>query len=307
MRRFDSPISDPARRLPPALSIVAAGFHWRSVVPDSITSDASALPSPLPLARQRLDRAARLWFVTALLGQAAFVAFIVGFFLPPLLAGDPAALNAKPHITGWVAGDTMGNLQLLMHVFVGAAVTASGLVQLVPAVRQRWPAVHRWNGRAFMTFALVATLSGFYLTWVRGSQLNLASALATSANGALIVVFVALAWRSAVRGDIATHRGHALRAWVLVNGVWFLRIGIMLAGLGLAPFGVEMAVDGAVFIGVSVASWALPLLVVEAYLAAGRSRSPRPIRAMTIALQGLAALTAAGSAAAVAFMWWPRL
>lgn len=68
------------------------------------------------------------------------------------------------------------------------------------------------------------------------------------------MVFVALAWRSALARDFAIHRRHALRAWLLVNGVWFLRIGIMLAGLALAPFGLQMSYTSAVFIAISFLS-----------------------------------------------------
>lgn len=263
---------------------------------------------PVPAVdRSPLPAAVRTWFLTALVGQLAFVVYIVGVFLPPLWHGDPLAMNAKPHITGWVVGDTMGNAQLLAHVLLGALVTASGLVQLLPDARRRWPALHRWNGRAFMLAALIATLSGFYLTWVRGSQLNLPSALATSANGLLIVAFVALAWRSALRRDMAVHREHALRAWVLVNGVWFLRIGLMVAGLSLAPFGVRMDVDGPLFLAVSVGSWALPLAVVQLYLWAGRGASPAAARRVAWGFHGLAVLTAVGSLAAIVLMWAPRL
>jgi predicted membrane channel-forming protein YqfA (hemolysin III family) len=180
-------------------------------------------------------------------------------------------------------------------------------VQLLPEVRRRWPALHRWNGRAFMLAALIATLSGFYLTWVRGSQLNLPSALATSANGLLIVVFVALAWRSALRRDIAAHREHALRAWVLVNGVWFLRIGLMLAGVSLAPFGVRMDVDGPLFLAVSVLSWAAPLALLQLYLWAGREASPAATRRVAWTFHGLTVLTAVGSLAAIVLLWAPRL
>lgn len=257
--------------------------------------------------RSPLTAAVRTWFLTALVGQLAFVVYIVGVFLPPLWHGDPLAMNAKPHITGWVVGDTMGNAQLLAHVLLGALVTVSGLVQLLPAARRRWPALHRWNGRAFMAAALIATLSGFYLTWVRGSQLNLPSAVATSANGLLIVAFVALAWRSALRRDLAAHREHALRAWVLVNGVWFLRIGLMVAGLSLAPFGVRMDVDGPLFLAVSVLSWALPLAVVQLYLWAGRGASPVATRRLAWTFHGLAVLTAVGGLAAIVLMWAPRL
>lgn len=271
-------------------------------------SDAhAARPDPLTRARRRLGTAAATWFVAAAVGQWAFVAFILLYFTPPLLDGNPLAMNTKPRITGWAPGDPLGNAQFVLHVFLGALVTASGILQLIPTVRRRWPAVHRWNGRLFMSTALVASLSGFYLTWIRGSMLNLPSALSTSLNGVLILVFVALAWRFALRRDFARHRRHALRAWVLVNGVWFLRIGIMLVGLGLAPFGVDMAYDGAVFLGVSYASWIVPLALLQLYLAAEAAPTPTLPRFTAGLLFALAALTVAGSAAAMAFMWGPYL
>ena len=272
-----------------------------------MTSTIPAPPNPLTASRRRLRTAAATWFAAAVAGQWAFVAFIVLYFTPPLLQGDPLAMNTKPHITGWAPGDAVGNFQFVGHVFLGALVTFSGVLQLVPALRQRWPALHRWNGRVFMLAALAASLTGFYLTWVRGSQLNLPSALSTSLNGALILVFVALAWRAAWRGDIARHRRHALRAWVLVNGVWFLRIGIMLAGLGLAPFGVRMGYDSAVFLGVSFASWIVPLALVQLYLFAENSPRIAVPKATAVLFFVLAGLTAAGAAAAVAFMWGPYL
>lgn len=181
-----------------------------------------------------LSRGATAWFATALLGQAAFIAFIAVFFGGAIASGNLAAVNAKPHITGYAPGDPLGNLQFLGHALLGGLVTLAGLWQLVPALRRRWPAVHRWNGRLFLTIALVVTLTGFSLVWLRGSRLGLGSDVSISLNGLLIVAFALLAWRSARRRDFASHRRHALRAWLLVNGVWFLRIGIMLAGLVLA-------------------------------------------------------------------------
>ena len=272
-----------------------------------MTDARAASPDALTRARRRLGTAAATWFVAAMAGQWAFVAFILLYFTPPLLHGDPLAMNTKPHVTGWAPGDTAGNLQFVLHVFLGALVTASGILQMVPALRQRWPALHRWNGRVFMATAVLASLGGFYLTWVRGSILNLPSALSTTLNGLLILVFVAFAWRFALQHDFARHRRNALRAWVLVNGVWFLRIAIMLAGLGLAPLGVEIGYDGAVFLGVSYASWIIPLALVQLYLAAEASPTPALPRFTAGLLFVLAALTAAGSVAAMAFMWGPYL
>ena len=259
----------------------------------------------LPFPRRVLSAGATAWFATAVFGQWAFVAFIVLFFGGPFIDGDFAALNRKPHITGYVPGDLAGNTQFLGHALLGGWVTFAGVWQLVPALRRRWPAVHRWNGRLFLGIALLVTLGGFTLTWVRGSRLGLASGLSTSFNGLLILGFAILAWRSALRRDFTAHRRHALRAYLLVNGVWFLRIGIMLTGILLAPLGVKISYDGMTFIAVSFASWLLPLAVLEVYFHAERSRDAKVQFAVGGVLGILALATLAGSLAAIAFMWWP--
>lgn len=262
-------------------------------------------PSPVPL--HALRRATATWFVVASVGQWAFVLFILGFYGRHVLAGDLEALNAKPHITGYVAGDLLGNVQWLGHVFLGGAATFAGILQLLPAVRRRWPAVHRWTGRVFLVAALAATLGGFYLTWIRGSQLNLASAVSTSLNGLLILVFCTLAWRRARLRDIAGHRQHALRAYLLVNGVWFLRIGIVPAGAVMSALGHRLGYDGAIFLAISYLSWIAPLACLELYLAAERSPRAGFQRGVAVFFFLLAMLTALGIAGAVMFMWWPAL
>lgn len=267
------------------------------------------MPSPArpPRPTRALEWSAAAWFLAAMLGQWAFVGFIALFFGGHVLDGDLAALNGKPHVTGYVPGDVLGNSNFLAHALLGGLVTFAGAWQLLPALRRRWPGLHRWNGRLFLAVALAVTLTGFWLTWVRGSQLGTGSNVSISLNGLLILGFVGLAWRSARRRDFAAHRAHALRAWLLVNGVWFLRIGILLAGLVLAPLGITVDYTGATFVTVSFASWALPLAVLELYLRAERSPRPALKYATALLLGALALATLAGSAAALAFMWLPYL
>jgi hypothetical protein len=262
---------------------------------------------PLPPPSRLLSLGATAWFIAATVGQWAFVAFIVLFFGGPVLGGDLSPLNAKPHVTGYVSGDVVGNLQFVGHALLAGLVTFAGAWQLVPALRRRWPHLHRWNGRVFLSVALVVTLTGFWLVWVRGSQLGPASNLSISLNGLLIVVFALLAWRSARGKDFAAHRRHALRAYLLVNGVWFLRIGIMLAGLVLTPLGIKIDYTGAPFILVSFGSWMVPLAVLLLYFTAERSRHAGVKVAMGSLLALLALLTLAGSVTAMVFMWWPVL
>ena len=260
-------------------------------------------PSPA----HALQLGASAWFVAATLGQWAFVLFILLFFGGHTLSGNLAGLNDKPHVTGYVSGDVLGNIQFIAHALMGGVVTFAGAGQLVPALRRRWPRLHRWNGRLFLGISLLAAVSGLYLTWIRGSQLGPGSNASITLNGLLILAFATLAWRSALRRDFARHREHALRTYLLVNGVWFLRIGIMLAGLALTPLGIKIDYQGMVFVGVSFASWLLPLTVLELYLRAERSKQAAPRYAMAATLGVLALVTLAGSAAAIAFMWLPVL
>ncbi len=260
-------------------------------------------PSP----SRALYLGASAWFIVAILGQWAFVAFILLFFGGHSVSGDLAGLNAKPHVTGYVSGDGVGNVLFISHALMGAVVTFAGAWQLAPALRRRWPGMHRWNGRLFLGISLLASLSGLYLTWIRGSRLGPGSDLSITLNGLLILIFASLAWRSALQRDHARHRRHALRTFLLVNGVWFLRIGIMLAGLVLAPLGIEIDYQGMVFVGVSFASWLLPLVMLELYLLAERSRQGAPKYAMAFVLGALALVTLAGSGAAAIFMWLPAL
>lgn len=264
-------------------------------------------PVPTFSPTRTLQLGASAWFVAATLGQWAFVLFILAFFGGHALTGDLAGLNDKPHVTGYVPGDTFGNLQFIAHALMGGIVTFSGTWQLVPALRRRWPHIHRWNGRLFLVISLLGALSGLYLTWIRGSRLGTGSNVSITLNGLLILAFATMAWRSALQRDFVRHRRHALRAFLLVNGVWFLRIGIMLAGLVLAPLGVEINYQGMVFVGVSFASWVLPLAVLELYLRAERSQRAASRYAMGGTLGMLALLMLAGSTAAVAFMWLPAL
>ncbi len=90
-----------------------------------------------------LHLGARAWFLAAMLGQGAFIVFILWFFGGHLAGGDLAGLNAKPHVTGYVPGDVVGNVQFVGHALAGALVTLSGAWQLVPALRRRWPRLHR--------------------------------------------------------------------------------------------------------------------------------------------------------------------
>ena len=98
------------------------------------------VPSPsLPLASRLLRWTGAAWFVAAVVGQAAFIVFILAFYGLRTATGNFAGWNDKPLIDGYVAGDDLGNLVFIAHVLMAAVVTLGGLMQLWPALRHRLP------------------------------------------------------------------------------------------------------------------------------------------------------------------------
>lgn len=283
-------------------------FRLAGRVMDAITSSGLAKTRITSAGNLTLRRSAVAWFVVAALGQLAFVWMILAHYGGKTVAGNFAGWNDKPLIKGYVSGDTTGNIIFAVHVLLAAIVTTGGLLQLVPAIRTRAPMLHRWVGRIFFSIAVVMAMSGLWLTWVRHTYLSVVSGLAVSLDGVLILSFTAIAWRRAVKRDFAGHRRWALRAFMVVNGVWFLRVGMMawvlMSGGGL---GMNNSLSGPADVVIQFGAYLVPLIILETYLRAPASRK-RHAKRMTVALIFLAAtITMLGVCGAAAFMWWPYM
>ncbi|MAK63070.1 MAG: hypothetical protein CMK09_19035 [Ponticaulis sp.] len=261
-----------------------------------------------PLDTTLLWASTRFWFAVTLIGQLAFTAFILGFYGTRTASGNFAAWDDKPTIHAYEAGDLIGNLVFITHVLLAAVITLSGLIQLLPVIRKKWPKLHRWSGRIFILLGMIGAVSGIWLTWVRGSQVSLDSAIAVSLNGVLILWTGGLAWRHALRRQFATHEQWALRAFMLISGVWFFRLAIMawtILGRGVfrLPASSQAIADPILEFG----SYLLPLLVLELYFLARR----RKTGALTYATAGIitvcTCLMAVGVFGAISFMWLPNL
>ncbi len=263
----------------------------------------------MPVAHKALQASAGLWFLVAAAGQWAFVYYILGFFGGPTVRGDFEAWDRNTLLfDGYVSGDLVGNLLFAAHVLLAASITAGGTLQLVPQIRTRALWFHRWNGRLYIGTAFVISLAGLYLTWVRASNPTLNGSLAISANAVLIMVCATLAWRRARSGDLGAHRRWALRTFLVVSGVWFLRVGFMAWILiKRGAFGGAGDFDGP-FEKVWVwGSFLLPLAVLELYLGAQKRAGAAGKFAMAAGLFVLTAVMGVGIAAAYLMLWRPLL
>ncbi len=260
------------------------------------------------IAGRLLRFSAGFWFLVTVVGQLTFVTYIVGFYGRASLQGRPDLWNrVLPH--GYVAGEPMLNLVLGMHLLFAAVITLGGLLQLVPRIRRRLPAFHRWTGRTYLVAAAIMSLSGLTVIWTRGTAGDFIGSVIISFNALLILTCAAVAWTRARARRFDLHRHWALRLFLAVSGVWFFRIGLMFwIVVNQGPVGFDpKSFTGPALTVLGLVAYFLPQGVVGLYFRAQQSHSGRIKIAMAGGLAILSLIMAVGVAAATASMWLPHL
>jgi hypothetical protein len=256
-----------------------------------------------------LTRAGFSWFVAASIGQTLFLAYILGFYGPSAATGHFERWSRhRQVIDGYVAGDIVGNIQFGAHILMAAILTYGGMVQLWPGLRNRFRAFHRWNGRVFATAALLASFGGLWLVWIRGSRIDLASGIGISLNALLIIFFIFMVVKRARERNFVSHQVWAMRAFLAVSGVWFLRVGIMAFGLITSgALGMPSSYTEGFFPIWSFGSYLVPLAVYQVYIWAkskGGVVAQRSVSALLFLVTGLSGVGIFGAALV---MWWPAV
>ena len=260
------------------------------------------------LAGNALDAATRLWFSVAVSGQLMMAAYVAWFYGSTALQGQVQAWN---HVLtqGIVRGDAAGNSAVSAHLIAAVILIVSGALQFMPRLRERAPAVHRWTGRIYLPAAVAGSLSGLYLTWIRGTRGDLTQHIGGSLNAVLILVCVFLALCTAIEGRFADHRRWATRLFLLVSASWFYRVGLflwLLVNRGPAGFDPE-TFTGPALAFFSFANSLIPLAVLELYFHARTRAGAQGRLGMATVLFALTAVMAAGIFAATLGMWLPLI
>jgi len=255
------------------------------------------------VADKSLRAAARFWFVVALAGQFAFAISVAVFYGLTALRGNIQAWN-RILARGFETGATMSNTALVGHILFATVISIAGALQLIPGIRTRFPAFHRWNGRLFVLAAFTQAITGIYLTvWVR-KLLGDTTQHVVSVLGALLIIFCAvMALRFAMQRDFTTHRRWALRLFLVASASWFIRLGFAVTLVLLGPIGFDSTTfSGPLVTFWSIAQYLLPLGVLELYLwaqdrpgALRRMATAGVLFALTLAMGAGIALVAMGS------------
>ncbi len=252
------------------------------------------------LAAIALRTAAGLWFFVTLIGQWLFLYYVAALYGVSTVSGHFEGWRKATLVKGFVEGDSIGNLSFAAHVLLAVVVLFGGVLQLIPQIRKRAIAVHRWNGRAFLVAAAAVSVNGLYMIWVRHASYDPVNSVSVSLNAVLILLFVAVAWRAARARDIDSHRRWALRAFMVVNGPGvFIRVGVaawtvLASGVGLSG----MNGPGPMMYFFMFASYLVPLGVLELYLRARASTGTIARFATAIVLLAFIAYMSVGTYAA---------
>lgn len=295
---------------PSDVTLSAAGVDGKSYSPAGEPS-VTAAPHWSVLhsrATSALKVAATSWFAVAGLGQVMFVVYLFGFYGRTALMDQFGTWNQVfPH--AHVAGDTVQNAAVAMHLAFAAVITAGGLLQLITGVRRWLPRFHRWNGRVYLVSAFVMGLGGLAMVWTGIDVGDLSQHIAISINAILIMLCAIMVLRHALARRFALHRRWALRLFLVSSGVWFFRISLTFwILLNQGPVGFDPdTFTGPALTFIAFAQYLLPLAILQLYFHTQDYAGSRGRMVMAGGLFASTLLTAAGIVAASMMLWLPHL
>ena len=250
----------------------------------------------------------RAWFGLAAIGHWIFLVYLLMVFFPPVAQHGLEGLKGMHLPSGFKEGDTFGNLAAVAHVLLATIVIGGGPLQLMPAVRSRFPSFHRSLGHCYLLTAVIMAIGGLYLTWSRSPIGDQLSKLSISGDAVLIILFAYLTVINAMARRLDQHRRWAMRLFMAASAVWFFRVGLM----GWAALTGGVGIDWESFTGpflnfLGFADYLLPLAMLEWYFFCQKHTAPGMRLAFTATLSAMTLFMAVGIFAATAGMWLPLM
>lgn len=252
---------------------------------------------------RNLKLSAAIWFGVAAVGHWLFLAYIISFYMPLLIKGGAAALESTHLPNGYIPGDTVGNAAMVAHLVLAIAIIGGGPLQIIPQIRNRFPAFHRFNGRLYMAAVVTSVLGGLYLTWTREPVIGgLLGQIGVSTSGVLVLVFAAHALCHAMNRRIQQHSEWAFRLFLAGSSVWFFRVGYMFWAVAGGGYAMKEFFNILYF-----AQFMVPLAVYELYRHMKKHGSPMGQHMTAGLIMLLTLVMSVGIAGATAIMWFPRI
>ena len=170
--------------------------------------------------RQTIRRRVPEWLplMLVLLLATPFIGRAIGFGL----SGLGSDLSGKTHL--YAADGVVSNPAMFGHMVTGAIITFLAPLQLLAPLRRRFPAIHRWSGRALCALAVVTAVAGLVYMAFRPTIGGPLMSLAFAGYGVCVLVAAFQTVRFARAREFERHRRWALRMFFLAIGSWLYRV-----------------------------------------------------------------------------------
>lgn len=247
----------------------------------------------------------KAWFISLILAQVVFVAYLSLGYGITSFSGDLSEMN-RFNNSAHVTGDSVGNSMYALHVLLAIIMILGGSLQLISGQRTHFKTFHRYNGRLFVLLACTISIAGMYLIFVRGTVGNAFMHTLTVFSGAVVLVSSTFAVLAARRRNIALHQIWAIRLFLAANGVLFFRLMIYAWFMVFGPLGVNTKdFTGPTVVVVTILSYVFPLLFAELIRHARKSKQPWLIYTTTSLLLLFTAIFLIGLFGITLGSWYP--
>ena len=168
------------------------------------------------------------WMLRALVATVWVSAFLFGvyilaFYAFALLDGDLTQWNdVLPDL--YEVGEPMATAGIGLHFAAGGLILILGSIQLINAVRDRFPKVHRWLGRVYVVASIFTAVGGLTFIVVSGTVGGTVMNIGFTLYGILTLLCAIQTIRHARSGRFKTHQHWSWRLYALAIGSWLYRI-----------------------------------------------------------------------------------
>lgn len=159
-----------------------------------------------------------VWISSGLFGL-----YILAFYAAALYQGNMQRWNEiLPELYSPSSGTATAGIGL--HFAAGGIILILGSIQLIDALRNRYPVFHRWVGRVYILASAFAGIGGLSFIFLKGTIGGTVMDIGFGLYGVLMLICAVETYRHAAARRIDKHRAWALRLYALAIGSWLYRM-----------------------------------------------------------------------------------
>ena len=207
-----------------------------------------------------------IWLRRMLIGIALLLAAVVGLVAMSQYANYDPQNDTRNTVNFASQPRALG-----LHALGAPFAPLIGLLQWSTRVRRRWPCVHRWLGRVYLTIGVM--IGGSAALWLSFHAYGGPLSRAGFAVAAVVWLYVSAQAFLAIRGgDVRAHRVWMMRSLAMALAAVTLRVYLPVLSVSGVPFLVSYRI-------VAWASWLPNLLLAEWVIWRERRGGAYPIAA----------------------------